>query len=65
MYYFKYTKIYSKYNNLRYIIKVNYNKKILYSRTLKKPIKQQLIYPIINLVSARNNTGKIMLKNRG
>ena len=43
MYYFKYTKLYNKFNNLKYKVKVNYNKIILYNNKLNKPIKQPFI----------------------
>ena len=35
MYYFKYNKISNKYNKLRYIFKVNYNKQIYEKKTSK------------------------------
>ena len=43
MYYFKYTKLYNKFNNLKYKLKVNYNKIILYNNKLNKPLKQPFI----------------------
>ena len=59
MYYFKYNKIYNKYNNLGNNINVNYRLKRADIIMLNKPIKQALMQTTSDIDITQNNQGKI------
>ena len=58
MYYFKYRKIYNKYNNLNNSINVNYRLNRAVKIKLNKSIKQPLIQTRPDIDITSNNNGK-------
>ena len=61
MYYFKYNKIYNKYNNLNNYFNVNYRLNRTVKIMLNKSIKQPLIQTTSDINIILNNQGKINL----
>ena len=61
MYYFKYNKIYNKYNNLNNCFNVNYELNREDKIMLNKSIKQPLIQTTSDINIISNNQGKINL----
>ena len=61
MYYFKYNKIYNKYNNLNNYFNVNYRLDRAGKVMLNKSIKQPLIQTTSDIDITSNNQGKINL----
>ena len=59
MYYFKYNKIYNKYNNLNNYFNVNYKLNRAVKIMLNKSIKQALIQTTSDIYITQNNQGKI------
>ena len=61
MYYFKYNKIYNKYNNLSNYFNVNYRLSKAVKIMLNKSIKSALIQTTSDIDITSNNQGKINL----
>ena len=61
MYYFKYNKIYNKYNNLSNILNANYSLVRTVKIMLNKSIKQPLIQTKSDIYIISNNQDKINL----